>query len=117
MYNQPIFFFLFFLSKTVPNLSGSIYEPELTHPEAITLPSDVQYFTIRGQYFTLHSQYFTIRGLYLNYFLLNFFTGNSPALKKIMTDPKIVQRYISELKSSSYKSMRFWWNPSLSRKR
>jgi hypothetical protein len=66
--NQP---FVLFFPKTVPNISRSISEPELTqrpvlyHPGASTSPSDVQYFTIRGQYFTIHSQYFTIRGQYL----------------------------------------------------
>ena len=44
LHNQPIV--LFFL-KTVPNPSGSISGPELTHPEASTSPSESQYCTIR----------------------------------------------------------------------
>jgi hypothetical protein len=44
LYNQP---FISFFSKTVPNFSGSISGPELTHPEASTSPSGSQYYTIR----------------------------------------------------------------------
>ena len=47
LHNQP---FVLFFPKTVPDFSGSISRPELTHPEASTSPSHVQYFTIRGQY-------------------------------------------------------------------
>ena len=56
LYNQP---FVLFFSKTVPNFSGSISGPELTYPEASTLPSMSQYFTIHSQYFTIRGQYFT----------------------------------------------------------
>ena len=42
--NQP---FVLFFAKTVPNFSGSISGPQLTHLEASTSPSGSQYYTIR----------------------------------------------------------------------
>ena len=92
------------LFRTFPAASQNftIRRPVLYHLGAITSPSDVHYFSIRGQYFTIHSQYFTIwgqyfsihsqfftiRGQYFKYFLLRFYSRNSPDWKRIMTYQK-----------------------------
>ena len=87
--------FVLFFSKSVLNFSGSISGPELTHPEASTSPSGSQYYTIRCPVLhhpgpvlhhpqpVLHHPQPVLHHpgpvLHLNYFLLNFFPGNSPA--------------------------------------
>ena len=72
------------LFKTVPNFSSSISGPEMTHPEASTLPSGTQYFTIRCPVLhhpvplLLHPEpvlHHPGPVVHLNYFLLRKFFG------------------------------------------